>query len=65
MQREVDGVLDKELGGVALLLPGEFFVFEYVYKNHTRHFHPEDGKLTGERVLGLGGGVEGGGGDRG
>jgi hypothetical protein len=40
-------VLGKELGGVALLLPGEFFVYEYVYKNHTRHFHPEDGKLTG------------------
>ncbi len=47
-QRDVDVLLSGELGGRAVLLPGEFFIFEYVYKNHTRHYHPDNGKLTGE-----------------
>ena len=41
-------MLGSALGGKALSLPADFFTYEYVYKNHTRHYHLEgDGSLTG------------------
>ncbi|KAL6764757.1 hypothetical protein V8C86DRAFT_1367634 [Haematococcus lacustris] len=46
LQREVDALLEVELGGKALRLPAEFFTYEYVYKNHTRHYHYEQSVLT-------------------
>ncbi|KAF5829741.1 hypothetical protein DUNSADRAFT_15565 [Dunaliella salina] len=50
MGKTVDEVLQKELGDKFILLPTEFFVFEYLYKNHTRHYHEEKGK-KGEQAL--------------
>ncbi len=58
-----------ELGGRLLHLRTEFFTYEYLFRNHTRHFHEEPptqapggatkpGKLTGERArCGMGEGV--------
>lgn len=37
-------MLQKEFGDKYVLLPTEFFIFEYLYKNHTRHYHEEKGK---------------------
>ena len=34
-----------------ILLPAEFFVFEYLYKNHTRHYHEEPGVKGALSVL--------------
>lgn len=46
--RQAHEALWGELQGKLLQLPAEFFTFELMYRNHTRHFHEEKGKLTGE-----------------
>lgn len=46
-QAAVDAALGPELFGKMLLLPAEFFTFEFVYKNHSRHWRKEGGELTG------------------
>eukprot|EP00798_Chlamydomonas_sp_ICE-L_P020360 gene20360-27124_t len=39
--------------GKLLRIPAEFFVYEYMYKNHTRQFHEEpSGELTEDYILG-------------
>jgi hypothetical protein len=46
----VDAALGADLGGKLLLLHDEYFTFELLYKNHTRHYHEEPrfvGKVTG------------------
>ena len=51
-------MLGSALGGKALSLPADFFTYEYVYKNHTRHYHLEgDGSLTGGCGHQEGGGI--------
>ncbi|GAX75433.1 hypothetical protein CEUSTIGMA_g2877.t1 [Chlamydomonas eustigma] len=50
---EVDVALSKELKGKVLSVPGDFFIFEYWYKNRTRQFHEADsGELTEDYILG-------------
>ncbi|MEW5317451.1 MAG: hypothetical protein WDW38_008745 [Sanguina aurantia] len=51
---EVDAVLAGALAGRLVRLPTEYFTFEYLYKNHTRHYH-QDAKthqITEEWSLG-------------
>ena len=56
---QVDRVLAPALAHRLLSIPSDFFIYEYLYKNHTRHYHPDaDGRLTGGR----GGEAEGEGG---
>ncbi len=46
---QVDEALSSELRGKVISIVGDFFVFEYVYKNHTRQYHEtQNGELTGE-----------------
>lgn len=47
LQAEVSELLSRVLSGKVLRLAADFFTFEYVYKNHTRHYHDEHGIITG------------------
>eukprot|EP00198_Chlamydomonas_reinhardtii_P011586 XP_001700923.1 predicted protein [Chlamydomonas reinhardtii] len=50
---EVDRVLAPALAHRLLSIPSDFFIYEYLYKNHTRHYHPDaDGRLTEDWLLG-------------
>ncbi|MEW5307448.1 MAG: hypothetical protein WDW36_009843 [Sanguina aurantia] len=51
---EVDAVLAGALAGRLVRLPTEYFTFEYLYKNHTRHYHedPKTRQVTEEWSLG-------------
>ena len=45
---QVDEALSKDLKGKVMSVAGDFFIFEYLYKNHTRQYHEaENGDLTG------------------
>ncbi|KAG2496044.1 hypothetical protein HYH03_005965 [Edaphochlamys debaryana] len=49
----VDAVLAPALAHRLLSIPSDFFVYEYLYKNHTRHFHPDsNGRVTEDWLLG-------------
>lgn len=52
---EIDQVLIPELEGKLLRIPAEFFIYEYMYKNHTRHFHEDEktGEITEDWLLGI------------
>ncbi|GFR45017.1 hypothetical protein Agub_g6328, partial [Astrephomene gubernaculifera] len=50
---EVERVLSPALAHQLLAIPSDFFVYEFLYKNHTRHYHPEkDGSITEDWLLG-------------
>ncbi len=45
---DVNRVLAPVLAHKLLTIPSDFFTYEYLYKNHTRHFHAErNGGVTG------------------
>ncbi|KXZ53821.1 hypothetical protein GPECTOR_6g739 [Gonium pectorale] len=50
---DVDRVLAPALAHRILSVPSDFFIYEYLYKNHTRHYHAEkDGSVTEDWLLG-------------
>lgn len=52
LAREVERVLWDALGGKLLSIPSEFFIYEFLYRNHTRQYHKEvgTGSNTGARL---------------
>lgn len=51
---EVEELLGKAFKNKVLSVEGDFFIYEYVYKNHTRQYHVDsEGRYTEDYLLGV------------